>query len=33
VTYTGIACSEPTLMRLAYAFEKATKKRVQPPLP
>ena len=32
VTFTGMACSEPTLLRLAYAFEQATKKRVPPPL-
>jgi amidase len=33
VTFSGMACSEPTLLRLAYAFEQATKKRVPPPLP
>ena len=33
VSFTGTACSEPTLLRLAYAFEQATKKRVPPPLP
>jgi amidase len=33
VSFTGMACSEPTLIRLAYAFEQATKKRVPPPLP
>ena len=33
VSFLGTACSEPTLMRLAYAFEQATKKRVAPPLP
>ncbi|HJW93141.1 MAG TPA: hypothetical protein VJ901_05950, partial [Thermoanaerobaculia bacterium] len=33
VTFTGMACSEPALLRLAYAFEQATKKRVPPPLP
>jgi amidase len=33
VTFTGMACSEPTLLRLAYAFEQATKKRVPPLLP
>ncbi|HEV2721776.1 MAG TPA: amidase family protein, partial [Thermoanaerobaculia bacterium] len=33
VSFTGMACSEPTLLRLAYAFEQATKKRVPPPLP
>jgi len=32
VTFTGMACSEPTLLRLAYSFEQATKKRVPPPL-
>jgi amidase len=32
VSFTGMACSEPTLLRLAYAFEQATKKRVPPPL-
>jgi amidase len=31
VAFTGTACSEPTLIRLAYAFEQATKKRVPPP--
>jgi amidase len=33
VSFTGTACSEPTLLRLAYSFEQATKKRVPPPLP
>jgi amidase len=32
VSFTGMACSEPTLLRLAYAFEQATKKRVPPQL-
>lgn len=32
VTFTGMACSEPSLLRLAYSFEQATKKRVPPPL-
>ncbi|HEX7153780.1 MAG TPA: amidase family protein [Thermoanaerobaculia bacterium] len=32
VGFTGMACSEPTLVRLAYAFEQATKRRVPPPL-
>jgi len=32
VSFTGMACSEPTLLRLAYAFEQATKRRVRPPL-
>ena len=31
VSFTGMACSEPTLLRLAYAFEQATKRRVPPP--
>ncbi len=31
VTFTGLACSEPTLIKLAYAFEQATKKRIAPP--
>ena len=32
VSFTGMACSEPRLIELAYAFEQATKKRVAPPL-
>jgi amidase len=31
VTFTGMACSEPRLIALAYAFEQATKKRAPPP--
>ena len=31
VGFTGPACSEPKLLRLAYAFEQATKKRTPPP--
>jgi amidase len=31
VGFTGGACSEPTLIRLAYAFEQATRKRTPPP--
>ena len=31
VSLTGMACSEPTLLKLAYAFEQATKKRTPPP--
>jgi amidase len=31
VSFTGMACSEPTLLRLGYAFEQATKRRVPPP--
>jgi amidase len=30
VSFTGMACSEPRLLELAYAFEQATKKRVPP---
>ncbi|MEO6324749.1 MAG: amidase family protein [Thermoanaerobaculia bacterium] len=30
VGFTGKACSEPMLLRLAYAFEQATKRRVAP---
>ena len=32
VSFTGLACSEPRLIELAYAFEQATKRRVPPPL-
>jgi amidase len=32
VTFTGIACSEPRLIELAYAFEQATRRRMPPPL-
>ena len=32
VSFAGRACSEPTLLRLAYAFEQATRRRVPPPL-
>src|SRR5207249_11843407 len=31
LSFTGMACSEPRLIELAYAFEQATKKRVAPP--
>jgi amidase len=31
VSFTGMACSEPRLIELAYAFERATKRRVAPP--
>jgi amidase len=31
VSFTGTACSEPRLIELAYAFERATKRRVPPP--
>ncbi len=30
VSFTGMACSEPTLLKLAYSFEQATKRRVPP---
>ena len=32
VSFTGMTCSEPRLIALAYAFEQATRKRVRPPL-
>jgi amidase len=31
VSFTGTACSEPTLLGLGYAFEQATKRRIAPP--
>ena len=31
VAFTGLACSEPELLGLAYAFEQATRRRVPPP--
>jgi amidase len=31
VSFTGLSCSEPRLIELAYAFEQATKRRVPPP--
>jgi amidase len=31
VSFTGMACSEPRLLELAYSFEQATKKRISPP--
>jgi amidase len=31
VAFTGMACSEPRLLALAYAFEQATKRRIPPP--
>ncbi len=31
VSFSGMACSEPTLLKLAYSFEQATKRRVPPP--
>ena len=30
VGFTGMACSEPALLRIAYAFEQATRRRVAP---
>ena len=30
VGFTGMACSEPKLIELSYAFEQATKRRVPP---
>jgi amidase len=30
VSFTGMACSEPKLIELGYAFEQATKRRVAP---
>jgi amidase len=32
VSFTGMACSEPRLIEIGYAFEQATKRRVAPPL-
>jgi amidase len=31
LSFTGTACSEPTLLRLGYAFEQAARRRVPPP--
>lgn len=31
VSFTGMACSEPRLLELAFSFEQATKRRVAPP--
>jgi amidase len=31
ISFTGLACSEPRLLELAYAFEQATRRRVPPP--
>jgi amidase len=33
VSFTGMACSEPRLIEIGYAFEQATHQRVPPPLP
>jgi Asp-tRNA(Asn)/Glu-tRNA(Gln) amidotransferase A subunit family amidase len=30
VGFTGAACSEPRLFEIAYAFERATKRRLAP---
>ena len=30
ISFSGMACSEPRLIELAYAFEQATKKRIPP---
>jgi len=32
VSFAGMACSEPRLIEIAYAFEQATKRRVAPAL-
>lgn len=31
-SFTGMACSEPRLIEIAYAFEQATRRRVPPPM-
>lgn len=31
VSFTGMACSEPRLLQIAYGFEQATKRRMPPP--
>ena len=31
ISFTGGACAEPSLLKIAYAFEQATKRRVPPP--
>jgi amidase len=31
VSFTGMACSEPRLLELGYAFERASKRRAPPP--
>jgi amidase len=31
VSFTGLSCSEPRLLALAYAFEQATRRRIPPP--
>jgi amidase len=32
VSFAGMACSEPRLIEIAYAFEQATRRRTSPPL-
>jgi len=32
VSFSGLACSEPRLIEIAYAFEQATRRRVPPPM-
>ena len=31
VSFTGMACTEPRLIELSYAFEQATRRRIRPP--
>jgi amidase len=31
ISFAGLACSEPRLIELAYAFEQLTKRRQPPP--
>ena len=33
ISFAGIACSEPRLLQLAYAFEQATRSRIPPGIP
>ncbi len=32
VSFTGLACSEPRLLEIGYAFEQASRRRIPPPL-
>ncbi len=32
VSFTGLACSEPRLLEIGYAFEQASRRRIAPPL-
>ena len=32
ISFTGMSCSEPRLVEIAYAFEQATRRRVPPPM-